>query len=195
MATAVPTVAACVSPAWIVSCVAAPAMAVAVNVTGVAVPAVAVSVLAPADVPSVQDVIVAIPLASVMTAVAGLTVPLPDATAKRTGTPAVGLSNWSRTSSAGGVATAVPTVADCVLPAWIVSCVAWPAVPVAVNVTGLPVPMEAVSVLPPAVVPSVQAVVAAIPLASVDTAVSGLTVPPPDVTANVTATPATGLPN
>ena len=55
--------------------------------------------------------------------------------------------------------------------------------------------MEAVSVLPPAVVPSVQAVVAAIPLASVDTAVSGLTVPPPDVTANVTATPATGLPN
>src|SRR5437773_4010301 len=99
-------------------------MAVAVNVTGVAVPAVAVSVLAPADVPSVQDVIVASPLASVMSSVAGLTVPLPDATAKRTGTPAVGLSNWSRTSTAGGVATAVPTVADCVLPAWIVSCVA-----------------------------------------------------------------------
>src|SRR5207247_8809574 len=103
MATAVPTVAACVSPAWIVSCVAAPAMAVAGNVTGVAVPAVAVSVLAPADVPSVQDVIVAIPLSSVLFGVAGLTVPLPDATAKRTGTPAVGLSNWSRTSSAGGV--------------------------------------------------------------------------------------------
>src|SRR5881396_2383946 len=194
MATAVPTVAACVSPAWIVSCVAAPAMAVAVNVTGVAVPAVAVSVLAPADVPSVQDVIVAIPLASVMTAV-GLTVPLPDATAKRTGTPAVGLSNWSRTSTAGGVATAVPTVAACVAPAWIVSCVATSAVAVAVNVTGLPVPREAVSVLLPAVVPSVQAVVAAIPLASVDTAVTGLTVPPPDVTANVTATPATGLLN
>src|SRR5216117_1624864 len=125
-------------------------MAVAVNVTGVAVPAVAVSVLAPADVPSVQDVIVAIPLASVMTAVAGLTVPLPDATAKRTGTPAVGLSNWSRTSTAGGVATAVPTVPDCVSPAWIVSCVATPAVPVAVKVTGVPVAMEVVSVLLPA---------------------------------------------
>src|SRR5213592_1862696 len=153
MATAVPTVAACVSPAWIVSCVAAPAMAVAVNVTGVAVPAVAVSVLAPADVPSVQDVIVAIPLASVMTAV-GFTVPLPDATAKRTGTPAVGLSNWSRTSTAGGVATAVPTVAACVAPAWIVSCVATSAVAVAVKVTGVPVPAAvAVSVLLPAVVP------------------------------------------
>src|SRR5438046_8128752 len=115
-------------------------MAVAVNVTGVAVPAVAVSVLAPADVPSVQDVIVAIPLASVMTAVAGLTVPLPDATAKRTGTPAVGLLNWSWTTTAGGVVTAVPTVPACVSPAWIVSCVAAPAGAVAVNVTGLPVP-------------------------------------------------------
>src|SRR5205809_20342 len=179
MLTAVPTVAACVSPAWIVSCVAAPAMAVAVNVTGVAVPAVAVSVLAPADVPSVQDVIVAIPLASVMTAV-GLTVPLPDATAKRTGTPAVGLSNWSRTSTAGGMASAVPTVADCVSPSLIVGCVATPAVAVAVNVTGLAVPVEALSVLVPADVPSVQDVIVAIPLASLGSAVSGLTAPPPD---------------
>src|SRR5204863_4630730 len=143
--------------------------------TGVEVPAVAVSVLLPAVVPSVHDVIVAIPLASVMTAVAGLTVPLPDATAKRTGTPAVGLSSWARTSTAGGVATAVPTVADCVLPAWIVSCVAWPAVPVAVKVTGVPVPAAvAVSVLAPAVVPSVHAIAEAIPFASVGTAVSGL---------------------
>src|SRR5204863_9841133 len=129
--------------------------------TGVEVPAVAVSVLLPAVVPSVHDVIVAIPLASVMTAVAGLTVPLPDATAKRTGTPAVGLSNWSRTSSAGGVATAVPTVADCVLPAWIVSCVAAPAVPVAVNVTGVAVPAVAASGVAPADVPRGQDGVAA----------------------------------
>src|SRR5213083_3754859 len=170
-------------------------MAVAVNVTGVAVPAVAVSVLAPADVPSVQDVIVAIPLASVMTAVAGLTVPPPDATAKRTGTPAVGLSNWSRTSTAGGVATAVPTVAACVAPAWIVSCVATSAVAVAVNVTGLPVPAVAVSVLAPADVPSVQDVIMAIPFASVLTAVAGLTVPLPDATAKRTGTPAVGLSN
>src|SRR5437773_10115114 len=104
MATAVPTVAACVSPAWIVSCVAAPAMAVAVNVTGVAVPAVAVSVLAPADVPSVQDVVVAIPFASVVAAVAGLTVRPTDATAKRTGTAAVGLWNGSGNRYGGGVA-------------------------------------------------------------------------------------------
>src|SRR5437762_13547802 len=133
-------------------------MAVAVNVTGVAVPAVAVSVLAPADVPSVQDVIVAIPLASVMTAVAGLTVPLPDATAKRTGTPAVGLSNWSRTSSAGGVATAVPTVADCVLPAWIVSCVAWPARSEERRVGGEWGAAGAARELLPAVVPRVEVV-------------------------------------
>src|SRR5216117_1220385 len=171
-------------------------MAVAVNVTGVAVPAVAVSVLAPADVPSVQDVIVAIPLASVLTAVAGLTVPLPDATAKRTGTPAVGLSNWSRTSTAGGVAIAVPTVAACVSPAWIVTCVASPAVPVAVKVTGVPVPAAvAVSVLLPAVVPSVHDVIVAIPFASVLTAIAGLTVPPPDATAKRTCTPAVGLSN
>src|SRR5205809_948802 len=168
-------------------------MAVAVNVTGVAVPAVAVSVLAPADVPSVQDVIVAIPFASVLTAVAGLTVPLPDATAKRTGTPAVGLSNWSRTSTAGGVATAVPTVPDCVSPAWIVSCVATPAVPVAVNVTGLTLPLHDALAISPAVVPSVQDVIVAIPFASVMTAVAGLTVPLPDATAKRTGTPAVGL--
>src|SRR5207247_9285939 len=102
-------------------------MAVAVNVTGVAVPAVAVSVLAPADVPSVQDVIVAIPLASVMTAVAGLTVPLPDATAKRKIGRAAGRESGSRTRTAGGVATAVATVADCGSAVWIVRCVVAPA--------------------------------------------------------------------
>ena len=69
---------------------------------------------------------------------------------------------------------------------------------VAVKVTGLP-PMPlpaavAVSVFVSAVGPSVQEVTAAIPLAFVVTGVVGLTVPPPEVTANVTATPATGLP-
>src|SRR5881396_3032439 len=192
--TAVPTVAACVSPAWIVSCVATPAVPVAVNVTGLTVPVEALSVLLPAVVPRVQDVAVAIPLASVV-GFSPAMLPPPTPTVNVTATPATGLLNWSRTSTAGGVATAVPAVADCVSPAWIVSCVAAPAVPVAVNVTGLPVPMEAVSVLLPANVPRVQAVTAAIPFASVETAVSGLTAPPPDVTANVTATPATGLLN
>jgi hypothetical protein len=72
-----------------------------------------------------------------------------------------------------------------------------PAVPVAVNVTGLPPsPLEvAVSVLVPAVVPSVQDVTAAMPLPLVVTGVVGVTVPPPEATANVTETPATGLLN
>src|SRR5256885_741822 len=71
-----------------------------------------------------------------------------------------------------------------------------PAVPVAVNVTGLPVsvPEVAVSVFGPAVGPNVQDVTVAIPLAPVVTGVVGVTVPPPDPTANVTLTPPTGLP-
>jgi hypothetical protein len=72
-----------------------------------------------------------------------------------------------------------------------------PVVPVAVKVTGLPGrPLDvAVRVLVPAVVPNVQDVTAAMPLPLVVTGVVGLTVPPPDATANVTATPATGLLN
>src|SRR5439155_12695474 len=42
--------------------------------------------------------------------------------------------------------------------------------------------------------PSVHVVTAAIPFAPVVTGVVGLTVPPPEATANVTLTPATGLP-
>src|SRR5436190_22927375 len=89
-----------------------------------------------------------------MTAVAGLTVPLPDATAKRTGTPAVGLSNWSRTSTAGGVATAVPTVADCVAPGSEERRVGKPGGAGGVEVTGLTVPGGAVGGLGPGDVPS-----------------------------------------
>src|SRR6266576_4181996 len=72
-----------------------------------------------------------------------------------------------------------------------------PGVPVAVNVTGLPanVPEVAVKVFVPAVVPRVQDVAAATPPSSVVTGAVGSTVPPPAVTANITATPATGLPN
>jgi hypothetical protein len=90
----------------------APAVPVAVKVSGL--PAspldVAVRVLVPAVVPRVQDVTAAIPLALVVTDVVGLTVPPPEATANVTATPATGLLNWSRTSTDGGVATAVPTV-------------------------------------------------------------------------------------
>jgi len=68
-------------------------------------------------------------------------------------------------------------------------------VPVAVNVTGLPVsPVAvAVSVLSPGSSPSVQDVVA-IPLALLEV-VTGFAVPPPPVTSNRTPTKATGLPN
>src|SRR5205809_767925 len=135
------------------------------------------------------------PLASVDTAVSGLTAPPPDVTANVTDTPVTGLLNWSRTSTAGGVVTAVPTVADCVLPAWVVRCVAASAVAGEVEVTGLARPVEALSVLLPTDGPRVQHVTPPLPHAPPNTAVSGLTAPPPDVTANVTATPATGLSN
>ena len=68
--------------------------------------------------------------------------------------------------------------------------------PVAVNVTGLPdSPLAvAVRVFDPAVVPSVHDVTLAMPFVPVVTGVVGTTVPPPDATANVTATPLTGFP-
>src|SRR6266513_3916022 len=72
-----------------------------------------------------------------------------------------------------------------------------PGVAVAVNVTGLPanVPEVAVNVFVPTLAPRVQDVAVATPPSSVVTGTVGSTVPPPAVTANVTATPATGLPN
>src|SRR5216117_3315054 len=97
----------------------------------------------------------------------------------------------------GVVATAVPTVAVWPSPALSAMELAPPAVPLAVKVSGLPArPVAvAVNVFGPAVVPRVQAVTAAMPLAFVVTGLVGLTVPPPDATANVTATFGTGLLN
>jgi hypothetical protein len=199
IATAVPTVALWLFPAFTAIDAAVPAVPVAVNVTGLpeSVPEVAVSVFVPAVVPSVQLVTVAMPSLPVRTAVVGATVPPPDATAKVTLVPATGLLKASCTITAGRVATAVPTVALWLFPAFTAIDVAVPAVPVAVNVTGLPVsPADvAVRVLVPAVVPRVQFVTAATPLLPVRTAVVGATVPPPDATANVTLVLATGLLN
>ena len=84
---------------------------------------------------------------------------------------------------------------------WVVmpSCVAPAVVPDAVKLTGLPVSPLAVAVtvllLVPALGPRVQLVAVAMPEASVITVAgpAGTTVPPPAVTANVTATPAIGL--
>src|SRR5438034_1870882 len=85
-------------------------------------------------------------------------VPPPNAGAKVTAAPATGLPNWSFTITAGGVATAVFTVAVCLSPAETAMLPALPAAPVAVTVTGLPVGPAAVaaSVLAPAGVARVQ---------------------------------------
>jgi len=101
---------------WVVtaSCVAAPAVPVAVNVTGLPVsPAtVAVTVFAPAFVPSVQLVSVATPLAFVSTVVGGAMVPPPAVTANVTLTADTGTAPAPVTNTLGGAATAEPTVAD-----------------------------------------------------------------------------------
>ncbi len=70
-----------------------------------------------------------------------------------------------------------------------------PLFPVALKVTVVSPVADAVRVFAPAIDPSCQLVTAATPAAPVAMGVVGLTVPPPEATANVTATPATGLPN
>src|SRR5947208_5476428 len=120
-------------------CLAAPAVPVAVKVTGLPVSpvAAAVSEFGPAVGPSVHDVTAPIPLALVVTGVVGLTVPPPVATANVTRTPATGFPFASRTITDGATGTVVPAVADWSLPALIAICVAAPAVPVAGKVTVL----------------------------------------------------------
>src|SRR5207247_1596418 len=160
------------------------------------VPDVAERVFGPAVGPSVHDVTAAIPLPFVVTGVAGLTVPPPDATANVTLTPATGFPFASRTTTEGFTGTVVPAVAVWPSPPLLAIWVAAPTAPVAVNVTGLPVSPLAVAVseFGPAVGARVHEVTAAIPLGPVVTGVVGLTVPPPEATANVTLTPATGFP-
>src|SRR5262249_29218723 len=100
-----------------VSCVAAPAVPVAVKVTVAAPVADALSVFEPASWPR-RHGICAVPVASlvtlaVVTKVPPLfTAPPPDATVKVTCTPCTGLPAASFTTTAGGVATVVLTVAD-----------------------------------------------------------------------------------
>src|SRR5205823_786659 len=102
------------APAVIVAGVAAtvdwaalgpPAVAVAVNVTGLppSPDDVARSVSVLAAVPSVQEFTAAKPLALVVTGAAGSTVPLSPAVEDVTATPGTGLANWSRTITDGGV--------------------------------------------------------------------------------------------
>src|SRR5574341_1387885 len=118
MGSVAPTVSVWALPPFRAMVVAAPAVAVAVKVTGL--PAspldVAVRVFAPATVPSVQLVTWATPPAFVVIGVVGSTAPPPEATANVTDTPATGLPNWSRAITDGGVATAVPAAVLCPSP-------------------------------------------------------------------------------
>ena len=94
---------------------------------------------------------------------------------------------------AGFIVAPETTDVGCVV---IANCVAAPAVPVAVKVMGEPLrlPLVAVSVLAPAVVPRVQAGLVAMPVLSVVTALLEAIDPPPVATAKVTDTPLTALP-
>src|SRR5207253_7862402 len=121
---------------------------------------------------------------------AGLGVAVPTTRPGLTGFP---LASWRWTPGCAPIAAPLCARLDGGVVS--ASLFAAPAVPVAVKVTGLPVRPEAVavSVLVPAVALKVHEVAAAIPSVPVVTVV-GVTVPLPGATANVTATPDTGLP-
>jgi hypothetical protein len=179
---------------------------VALKVTVVMPPAVAVTVLAaPAVRPKVQVESDAMPeLFDVTVAtLAGLIEPAaapepPVAVSVYvTLKPETGLPCASLTIT-DGAATAEPTDAVCAVALLAVKLAATSAVPVAVKVTGLPErPLTAaVTVLAPAVVPSVHDVSAAKPDASVVTVppLAGDVDPPPLAIVKVTTMPTTGLP-
>jgi hypothetical protein len=112
----------------IANCVAAPATPVAEKLTGEPVNpvAAAVSVFAPAVVPTVQAGLVAMPALSVVTALLEANEPEPVATAKLTDTPLTALPCASVTFTDGAVATAVLTVALWLFPPFTAIVVAVP---------------------------------------------------------------------
>src|SRR4051812_34833594 len=150
--------------------------------------AVAVTEFAPTAVPSVHEPSVATPFAAVE-ALEPVIVPPPAVMLKVTATPATAFPFASRAVTLGTGMTDVPTTAAAGSALLFTSCVATPAIPVAVNVTGASLSTCAVSTLAPAVVPSVQLVTDATPLVFV-VVVPPATEPPPDVTLKVTAMPA-----
>src|SRR5437016_4552451 len=117
-----------------------PAMPAAVKVTGLPVsdPEVAGGGFLPAVGPSVQLPTVAPPLLLAVW-VPPVIVPSPGATANVTATPVTGFPFASLTITDGGALTAVPAVADWLVGLFAAIVAPAPAVPVAVNVTGLPV--------------------------------------------------------
>jgi len=112
VATFVLTVALWPVPPLTAMVVAAAEVPVALKVTGLParLPEVAVSVFAPAAVPSVHEPTVATPLALVV-ALPPVREPTPEPIAKVTETPTTGLPKLSVTSADGAVATFVLTVA------------------------------------------------------------------------------------
>lgn len=169
-----------------------PTRPVALKVTGLpARPAtVAVTLLGPATVPSVQLVSVAKPVAFVLTVVGVIEPPPPGhRECHRDAWHAVAC----RVQTLGAADTTLPAMALCVITELAGIVVGAPATAVAVNVIGLPVrPVApAVSALAPATAPSVQLVMVATPEAFVATTagLAGDVVPPPVVTVNVTFTP------
>src|SRR5207248_2988758 len=174
---------------------AAPAVPVAVNVTGLpeSVPDVAVSVLDPAVVESVQPPTAAMPLASVACA-APVTLPLPGPAAKLTDTPATGLLNASVTMTDGAIGTAVPAGADCPLPPWgaMVAAVAGFTAMSAVSVTVTVPSTLAVTVFVSATVALNAPVICPLAFVVLTGCVSVL--PVAGVTMSVTVAPLTGLP-
>src|SRR5439155_20635564 len=125
---------------------------VAVNVTGLPPRplAPAASVFCPTSTPSRQLPTLATPVVSVV-ADAPVTRPPPDAGANETPTPGTGLLNWSRTITAGAVGRIAFTTAVWPSPASCAICVAAPAIPLAVNFTGVTPDSVAVRVSVPAV--------------------------------------------
>ena len=136
---------------------------------------------------------VAIPAASVVAETATVVLPGSDTSVAVTNTPACGtglfVASMSRTKIG---AIAPPTEMFAGNGCTSANFDALPAVPVAENVT-LSAPDDAVSVLAPAVPPSVHEPTVAMPKALV-VAFSVVALPPPLATAKTTATPATGLP-
>ncbi len=194
-----PAVADCDSTETADKTAATPTVPVAVKVNGL--PAspetVAVTALVPTLPPSVHEVSLATPAASVSTTAppAGTVRPPPITTSKVTGTPPTGLPKASVTFAAGAAATAVPAVAVCVVADKAASVLGEPMLPCARNVTGLPTSpvTEAVSTFGPAAIPRVHDRRDAIPPESVTTlaGLTGLLEPPPPVITNATGTPAT----
>ena len=154
-------------------------------------PDVAVSVLTPAVAPNVHEPTVAMPAAFVV-AFTPVALPPPLATANTTAAPATGLLLAFNTSTLGAIATFVPTVALCALPAFLLRVAAGPAT-IVIDVAATRAPVAAVTVTRPSVAPSVT-VVDAWPFAAVvDTA--GANVAPPLEAPKVTETFGTELPS